>query len=335
MQSILQNGGLYMINIMLNNLYRTLSKKNRIFISLLMTAVSIFFAVYFTAKLQVRGNVAIITDNGLSFQNTKYINFTVLKNVPPKSELVLNKYDAIVIDKGNGNYEIETIKSNEYKEMLTKALINPQDFVPENKDTRGVGTNIIGYLLMFLMLQGILFMESFSEDKEGEQIKRIAASPISFFKYLSGNFMFTFLFIFLPTYIFLIIISKLLGIEIGFTLFQYLLLLFIACMLSTGFSMFLNSLVKTSDDANMIGSAITILSTILSGSFYSFDKANKFLDALLWLLPQKDFLSFVQGLENGKDILSILPQIIYVLIIVLLFLMFSIIKNRHDYLSHI
>lgn len=323
-----------MINIIKNNFYRTLSKKNYIIISIIMTAVSIFLAVYFTAKLEVKGNIAVVTQNQEVAFRSKYINVTTLKKVPPKSQLVSNKYDAVVIDKGNGSYDIQTIKSDDFKKMISNALKNPKTFKPQIKDTRGVGTNIMGYLLMFLMMQGILFMFTFAEDRECKQIRRISVSPISFSKYLWGHFLFTFLFIFVPAFAILFILKVIFGFNIGFSLLQYLILLTIICAFSTAFSMFVNSLTEISDTANMAGSAIVTLTTILAGSFYSFDKANKIFDKAIWMLPQKDFISFVQGLENGKSVYSMLPQISYVIVLTLVFMVFSIIKNKRDYIQH-
>lgn len=323
-----------MINILRNNFYRTLSRKNYIIVSIIMTAVSIFCAVYFTAKFQVKGNIALVTQNEPIVSKSKYINIKVLKEAPPKSELVMNKYDAIVLDKGSGKYEVQTIKSDDFKKMIENAIKNSKAFKSENKDTRGIGTNIIGYVLMFLMMQGILFMFTFAEDREQGQIKRIATSPMPFLKYLMSQFLFTFAFIFIPAYTTLILMKECIGFSIGFSLFQYMILLAVSCALSTAVSMFINSLVKSSDTANMIGSAIVTLTTILAGSFYSFDKSSTILDKAIWILPQKDFMSFTQGLENGKSISSILPQIVYVVLVTVVFLILSIIKNKKDYIQY-
>ncbi|MNI61507.1 hypothetical protein D3C73_1167830 [compost metagenome] len=81
----------------------------------------------------------------------------------------------------------------------------------------------------------------------------------------------------------------------------------------------------------MIGSASVLLTTILSGSFYSFENGNEILQKILLIFPQKEFLNFVKALEDGKDILNSLPQILYVIIISLAFFLISIIKIKKDY----
>ena len=96
--------------------------------------------------------------------------------------------------------------------------------------------------------------------------------------------------------------------------------------------MLLNLLLKVGDTANMVGSSIVVLTTVLSGSFYSFEGSNKILESALWILPQKDFLSFVQGLERGTKISSMIPQLAYILILILAFYIVSSIKIKKYYI---
>lgn len=210
-------------------------------------------------------------------------------------------------------------------------LKNPKGFKPANKDLRGIGTTIIGYLLAFILLQDVLFMFTLAEDIELKQIERIAAAPIFFIKYLLSNFIFNFLIVFLPAFLILVVMKDIFGYNIGFSLLEYAGLLGLIVSFGIAFAMLINSIVKVSDTANMMGSSIVVLTTILSGSFYSFENGNKILEKAIWIFPQKDFLSFAQGLENGKAISAILPQLVYVIIISLVFFIFSIIKIKKDY----
>lgn len=320
-----------MIMFLKNNCYRVKSKKNYIIVSLLMTMVSIVFAVYLTSKVQVQGNIAVVTQSNVTVFQSQYIKFTSVKKVPTKYELVMGKYDGVLIDKGNGNYNIETIKNDDFKKMLELLVKNPKNFIPEIKETRGAGTNIIGFLLMFILIQGIFFMFTLAEDLELKQIERIVAAPISFIKYLLSHFIFSFLFIFAPTIIILAVMKYIFGFNLGFSLLQYVPLLSLICSFGVAFAMLINACIKVSDTANMLGASIIVLTTVLSGSFYSFDKGNKILEKALWVFPQKNILSFVQGLENGKRVSSMFFQLLYVILISLVFFIFSIIKIRKDY----
>ena len=105
----------------------------------------------------------------------------------------------------------------------------------------------------------------------------------------------------------------------------------VICSLGVAFAMFINSLVRGADTANMIGSSTVILTTILSGSFFSFEKGNELLEKIIWFLPQRAFLSWVQGVEEGADFFSILPQLSYVFVLTGLLFIFSILKIKKHY----
>jgi len=214
----------------------------------------------------------VVTQSSVPIFQSNYIKFTPMKEEPPKYQLVMGKYDGVIIDKGNGNYDVETIKNEDYRKMLEETTKNPEGFVPKVEDTRGIGTNIIGYLLVFVLLQCFQFMFTLSEDMELKQIKRIANAPVSFIKYLLSHFVSTFTLIFTPAFFILMVMKGIFELNIGFSLLQYAVLLGLLCSFSTVFAMFINEMVKLLDTANMMGSAIVLLTTILSGSFYSFEK---------------------------------------------------------------
>ena len=318
------------MSVLKNNYYRIKSKKYYLMISIAMTMISIFSAVYFQAKFQVKGSIAVVTKNDNTFFQSDYFTFTTLDKKLSRYQLVVGKYDGEIIEKSDGEFEIVTIKNDDFKKILEEIVKKPHGYTPPLQDTRGIGTNILGYLTLFILLQCVLFMFMLAEDMEQKQIERIAVAPISLFSYILSHFFFSFSLIFSPAF-FILAVMKGFIFPIGFSLWQYALLLALLCMLGIAFSMFLISLLKVSDSANMIGSSIVVLTTILSGSFYSFEKGNKMLEKIIWALPQKDYLSFVQGLESGKAVSAMIPQLSYCLVILLAFFTFSVIKIKSDY----
>jgi ABC-2 type transport system permease protein len=323
-----------MIGFLKLNCLRLRARKYYLLISGIMTVVSILLAIVLTTKLSFKLNIAVVNNPYASGLPSKYIQLTQTNTAPAMSELVSGKYDGILTYNHDKSYKIFTIKNIEYKKELEMLIKNPAGFAPDTKDVRGVGSNITGYLLMFLLIQCILYMFTLAEDMELKQLDRIASSPISFFKYMIAHFLFTFSLVFVPSIIALAFFRYVINLGIGFSLFQYLLLLCLICAFGTGFSMFINSLFRKADTANMLGSAIVMLTTLLSGSFYSFDKGNPILEKLLWALPQKSILSFTQGLEKGNSIIMMLPQLSYMVLLTIIFVVFSVFKIRKSYVLH-
>ncbi|MDP4094662.1 MAG: ABC transporter permease [Bacillota bacterium] len=318
------------INVLRNNYFRMLEKKNYFIIMLVVTVITIMLAVYFTAKLEVKGNVALVsTSQNLKFTSSKYIKISLLDKVPPKSQLIMNKYDAVVIDEGNGKFSIQSIKNKDFSQKILEAVTGNGKLSFRNETKRGAGSNIIGYLIMFIFLQGMMYMTLYSEDKENRAFKRIGTSPVSLTAYLISHCVFDFILSIIPTFTVLVVCKELFKINIGFGYPQYLFLLGILTLISTAFALFMSSIFDKSDNYLMMGQMIAILTTILAGSFYSFENNNSIMKAIINILPQKSYLNLVRGLEQGKTMVNFMPELAYLTVLtVMLFSAGTIICRR-------
>jgi len=329
-----------MLIILKNDWKRLMEEKLYLFVSMGLTICAVVAAIVLTSSIETKGNIALVLPQNHSvevstsqFMQNQYFNVSVLETAPEKSELVQNRYDAIVSIKEDGTYNVETIKSDEIKAMIYAALKNPDTFVPNTQSERKIGTNIIGYMMMFLLIQGVLYARLFAEDKEKHMIERVVMSPIAFRKYLFGHAAFMIAMIVVPAFG-VMTVAQIVGASIGFSLLTYGILISILAILATSFALFLNSFFCVSDTANMLGSSLVLLSTILAGSFYSFAKEETLFDKLIHVLPQKDFINFVNALEKGNVTGAIQLQLLYVIGLAVVFFSIAVIKTRKDYIYH-
>jgi ABC-2 type transport system permease protein len=191
----------------------------------------------------------------------------------------------------------------------------------------------VGYLVMFILLDGVVLMYMFAEDKEKKQLTRISASPISVTRYLCGHSLFTFTIIYLPTLIVLYLVKFIMNVDIGYCFSEYAALLAVITAFATAFSLFLNAFSKKGDTANMAGSSIVMMSSILAGSFYSFEKGNKILETIIQILPQKAYLALAEGVERGHSFTVVAPKLLYILGLAAVFFAIGVIKTRRDYVG--
>ncbi|WP_115028034.1 ABC transporter permease [Acetobacterium bakii] len=164
-------------------------------------------------------------------------------------------------------------------------------------------------------------------------IERIAISPISFWKYLFGHGVFILAIIFIPSFC-VIAAAKAFGIALGFSLLTYAGLIAVLAVLSTTFALFLNSFFCVADTANMLGSSLIVLSSILAGCFYSFAKEKTLFDKLIHIFPQKDFVNFANALEKGSLTSVVEWQFLYIIGLSVLFFTVAVLKTRKDYYYH-
>ncbi len=114
-------------SILKNNFYRVISKKSIIVTTIIFVPLMIISAVYFTGKMEIKGTIAVVSQNKSVNFNTKYLKVKMVDKKPKMSELLLNKYDAVLEDKGNGKIEITTIKGDKFKNTIENYLKSPQN----------------------------------------------------------------------------------------------------------------------------------------------------------------------------------------------------------------
>ena len=324
-----------MISVLTNNLHRMWREKSRIILTFVLTAAAVAAAIFFSSQPYKAGNIALVSENGQNGLSSPVLNITVLEQAPPLSELVRDRYDAVVAQAADGSYVITTIKSDSFRVELEQILADPAAEHTSSRPVRGPAATILGFITMFVMMEGVTLMFLFSDDKEKKQIERVAASPISFSGYLCAHGLFTFLCIFLPTMGLLCLLSLFPGINIGLSLGIYALLLGLLCAFSVAFSLFLNALFIGSDAANMAGSATVVLTSMLAGGFYAFEHGNPLLERIIQLLPQKTFFTLVERIERGASSGEILPVLLYVATVTIVFFTAAVLKTRRDYVhSH-
>ncbi|SHO48402.1 ABC transporter permease [Anaerocolumna xylanovorans] len=322
------------ITVLKNNYLRT---KPRIILVAVMTVVALsstMLAVYLSGLHQVKGRVALVAEDSsyAPTEKSEHLKITVLDKKPPYSALVEQKYDAYVSLDREGNYQIETLRRAEYKDMLLYLLQNPKAEPPKMGTERGVGVNIIGFMMMFLIMMSFSNLFVFADDKELGQLGRIFMAPSSFGGYLAAHVIYC-MSLLLPEYI-LLVILKLSGRNIGFSLLQYAGLIAVTGLLGISIALLLYVLIQKADNATMLGNSIAVLATVLSGSFYSFSKNNELLDNMIKVLPQKELMDFAGYLQNGKGI-EHSASIIYVIAFAAVLFILSCKKLRKMYVRKI
>lgn len=283
-----------------NDYLRTLPRLTGVIVMTVIALASTMLAVHLTEAGQVKGHIVLIPESSSARlpQSSRYLDFTVSKDRPFYSDLVKHKYDAYVTVLTDGSYRIETLRNDEFQNMLLLLLQNPEAELPDTGKERGVGVNILGFMMMFLLMKSFSNLFVLADDKEQGQLGRIVGAPTSFGGYMAAHCIYC-LSLLLPEYI-LLVLLRLTGRDIGFSLLQYAGLIAASGFLGISFALLLNTLIQKQDNANMLGNAVTVLTTVLAGSFYAFHKNNALVDHIIKILPQKELMDFAQELQNGR-----------------------------------
>lgn len=320
-----------MSRIFRNTMSRIFVQKVYMSISMLMIIASVTVAIFISNMSHTTGNVAIVRNhvsNELEhklnlLKDNEQFNVSNLTQKPKKSELVIGKYD-FVICAVDSTYKIDTVRSVAYKRELAAVLegVPCDENLPE---TRSIFVNIMGYILMFILIQGILYAKFYADDL-GNNMRRILISPINVSSYLLGCILAFSALTFIPGYA-TIVAAKLIGIDIGNSLVVYGGLLLLLTLLSNSFAIFMYTIIGNEDTANIMGTAIVILTSVLSGSFLKLPHDYKVLS----IFPQKKFMDFVTLIDSQSESLKNFNKVIYIIVLICAFYLVSIIKVKREY----
>ena len=141
-----------------------MEQKQRLLLFPILTAAAIAGAIFFNAKADIAGNIVVVSDID-TLSSTAYLNVTMLERAPPMSELVAGRYDAVVVFDDQGGFDIQTIKSDDFKQILSAIISDPFADHTGAAGLRGKGTNIIGFILIKVLPQKAYLSMSDSLEK--------------------------------------------------------------------------------------------------------------------------------------------------------------------------
>ena len=309
------------IKILKNNMYRVLERRGLLFMALVLIPLMIGCSVFFSYNMKKSLNIALIGENIQQEMDNNVLKVVNLNKKPAISDLLLNKYDAIVEQKTDGTYEVTMIKSNKYKNLIYDYYNNGKkiDFTAVNINRRGVGANILCFVSMFVLMQGVALMTLYSDDKTNKTFRRVLVTTANEWQYLLAQGIFTFAFLFIPTFLAVFITKEIFNLQMGYTDGILTGLLAIIVGLGTAFALFVVSVVKKQDNGVMVAAVIIIITSILSGCFFTFTSSNKIMNILCGILPQKAYFSLVEGIERGESFADYTSQLSYLFTCTILF----------------
>ena len=296
------------LSVFKNNFRRYRAMPGPVVLMMGFLAASVALATLFGPNAGSLGNVALVGETGSLIADIPGYNVTLVGEEPPISDMMLGRYDAVVVEGTNGVFTVKTLKSRDLEEELRTAIENPGLAGRENEG-RGSGANILGYLILVILLQGIMFTGLYSEDRGSGALKRIASTPSGSGAYLLAHGASGFILIFSSAFLVIFAAKFFFRLDVGFSLAEYAGYLSILTLGSVAFALFVATIAQKPDDASAMGSSVVLLTTILAGSYHDFSSSRPVLDALLNVLPQKSFLNLVESANP----LHTMPELIYLL----------------------
>lgn len=302
-------------------IYRIKHNKAFLITYLVLIPVVIAIAVYFTNNISYSMQIGVVGKiDTIANDHLKYIQ---LDEAPSNSQLVLNQYDAILLQDG-GDIKVLSTKGEEYNQAI-KLLVNGQiDSLPTSDNQRGSASNILGFLMMVIYLLGVQIYKYYFDERNGIN-KRVLGTSVRCYQYLLSHFTVAFNFLFIPAVVVICGVLFIFNIALSITLWKFILILFLLCFSATSFGLWVNVLTKTLEESMMFGNMIAIVGAIVSGGFVQVTN-NEIFNKIVQIFPQKQVMATLGALENN----TALPYlgILYTVILSFVFIVIAIIIER-------
>jgi len=308
-----------------NRLERVKGKKEIIVLGLILMPIVILIAVLLAGRLEMKANIAVISNNPNSVPTDSKFAIEVMSDSPGVADLALGNYDYIVEQKEDGTYDVETvIKSDEDRQIVEDFFnkgISTKHYEDDEK-VRGLGTKVIGIIAMLIFMQAVALTVFYPEDRSSGILKRILMAPVEENKYIFAQGIFTFVALYIPTYLAVIITKTVFGVNIGYSIGMMGILIALISFLATSFALFISSVAR--QNISLIGSAIAIVTSLLGGCFGAFTTKNSIFNLFCNLIPQTAYMKILEGVEAGGKLLQYKVELANICLWTILFLFIGI-----------
>ncbi|QTD42078.1 ABC transporter permease [Sporosarcina sp. Te-1] len=316
-----------MLTILRNRLLRVPDKLHIIIIAVVIIPLVIGAVIYFSGTIKSPYKIAFISNEDAPLVNNESIQIEQMNEQPALSTLVMGKYNAFVEATEDNKFTVTTYKDDSFKKTIESFFESGKLPVNHNAAKRGIGTSILGVVLLIALMQGVALTTFYPDDRNKSTFKRMMMSPLTSRQYLVAQGMFTFSCLFVPTYFVILVMKVCFKTDVGFGLGTLAGLLIIATALATAFSLFMASVMNR--NISLATSGISILTCLQAGCLFNYDSENKWLNAVTNILPQKPFMTLSQGIEGGQTFFDFPWQISYIVgWIIVLWLAASLITNK-------
>ncbi|HGM3921666.1 TPA: ABC transporter permease, partial [Clostridioides difficile] len=177
---------------------------------------------------------------------------------------------------------------------------------------------IIAFIVLFLMITSTVTASMIIKDKNSGTFTRVLYSPQNIRGYVLGNMLYNFTITYFQ-YIVSISIIKLFNIDIGMDYIDLILMGVWISALATSFGTFVSSLFNKEMHANLFSTCISLILSLIGGSFISVEKMPTMLQKISIISPTQWFISFVTYIEErdgsffNMNYICILTSIIIIL----------------------
>ncbi len=196
-----------------------------------------------------------------------------------------------------GNGEVFEALYHKYQEKNVALTVNK---VQDQTKSKGMTTQSIGFLIMFMMLGAGTTADMILKEKRNRTYYRICAAPVSPRTYVLGNVMANLFLVLIQIILTLFLMSKVLRIETFVPLPELFLILMLFGLVAIGLGLIIVAFANDSVQAGTLQTLIITPTCMLSGCFWPLAIMPKSVQRIAEFLPQTWAIAAIEKLQAGS-----------------------------------
>lgn len=185
--------------------------------------------------------------------------------------------------------------------------------VQDTSRGKGMTTQSIGFIIMFMMIGASSFTEIILKEKKNRTYFRICSAPVSSKIYIFSNVISCFVIVAIQSMITLLAMTKLFKIQTYVPFWQIYLILLCFGFVAIGLGLLLVAFSKDSTQSNVLMNLIVTPTCMLSGCFWSIDFMPETARKISDFLPQRWAIAAIEKLQTNSNFSGIYLHLLIIL----------------------
>lgn len=206
--------------------------------------------------------------------------------------------------------------------------------IEDGTKNKGMTTQSIGFLLMFMLYAASNAAEMILEEKRKGTYFRICSAPVQAKSYIAGNVLTNLAIVTVQIVITLVFIFQVFKITTYIPFAQLLIILLCFGLAAIGLGLLLVAFSKDSVQVNTMQDLVVLPTCMLSGCFWQVDVMPKVVQKISDFLPQRWAMTAILKIQQGGDFHQILVNLAIILGFALTFFVVAVYRfGRNDSVS--
>jgi len=323
-----------------NNFKRGLHKKTAFLINLLLPIIVVMLGIIANYANNSVANIGVVYSGEnlkaktvmQALNDTVGIEARLANSDMINTDVILGKYTAVV-EFMEDSFTLSSVKDQNtllHLENLIKNYIqNPTavnaDFLQEHN--LSIAQRTTAFILLFLMITATMTASLMIKDKNNRTFKRFLHSPQNAVTYLLGNITYNFVITYFQFFV-SVSVMELLGINLGISYLNFLVMGIWIATLATAFGTCMASFFNNEMYSNLLSTCIVLILSLIGGTFIPFHKMPTGLQYISGISPWRWFIRIVMSMEQGNNWFSNRQSLLILTLFIVVFSLIALSKNR-------